>query len=252
MRTMISRDLARKLNIEESEPEEGYSAHGNISMTSGWVKSIQVADAREKYLRVGISEALDEMLSGALGEPIGGTIGFNFLRNYEVTLDFKDTLVHLRRVNVDEEGSSAPSRGAVRIRLADPPQNPIILVPITINGKGPYTFVLDTGASLSLISSDLARELGINPGEKAPVPNQPDARFGFVPSIELGGESVENLRIVIADLLEPISRTLGEDLHGIIGYNFICNFRVVLDYPNMELTLSSGSPAKSLASSRYH
>lgn len=251
MRTMISKDLAKKLDIEESEPEDGYSAHGNIPMTLGWVKSIQVADAKEKYLKVGISEALDEMLSGALGESIGGTIGFNFLQNYEVTLDFKDTLVHLRRVDVEEEASSVSGQGSVPIRLADPPQNPIILVPVTINGEGPYTFILDTGASLSLISPDLAREHGIKPGERAPVPNQPDARFGFIPSIELGDESVEDLRIVIADLLDPISRALGEDLHGIIGYNFICKFRVVLDYPNLDLKLSSGSPSKSLASSRY-
>lgn len=37
----------------------------------------------------------------------------------------------------------------------------LVLMPVTIQGKGPYTFALDTGASTSLISSSLARQLGL-------------------------------------------------------------------------------------------
>ena len=41
-------------------------------------------------------------------------------------------------------------------------------VPVMINGKGPYTFVLDTGASVTMISKSLVEELGIQTyeGEK--------------------------------------------------------------------------------------
>src|SRR3954463_11669772 len=39
----------------------------------------------------------------------------------------------------------------------------IALVPVTINGKGPYTFALDTGASQSLVDSAVARELRVRP-----------------------------------------------------------------------------------------
>src|SRR3954453_17953934 len=35
----------------------------------------------------------------------------------------------------------------------------LALVPVTINGKGPFTFALDTGASRSLIDSRAARRL---------------------------------------------------------------------------------------------
>src|SRR5436190_15618896 len=35
----------------------------------------------------------------------------------------------------------------------------IALVPVTINGKGPFTFALDTGASRSLIDSAAAKRL---------------------------------------------------------------------------------------------
>src|SRR3954463_6063543 len=37
----------------------------------------------------------------------------------------------------------------------------LALVPVTINGKGPYTFALDTGASQSLVDSGVAKELSV-------------------------------------------------------------------------------------------
>ena len=37
----------------------------------------------------------------------------------------------------------------------------IALVPVTINGHGPYTFALDTGASQSLVDSSVAKELRV-------------------------------------------------------------------------------------------
>ncbi|HKN94145.1 MAG TPA: retropepsin-like aspartic protease [Thermoleophilaceae bacterium] len=40
-------------------------------------------------------------------------------------------------------------------------RNTIALVPIYINGRGPYPFALDTGASQSLIDRSLARDLGL-------------------------------------------------------------------------------------------
>ena len=39
----------------------------------------------------------------------------------------------------------------------------IALVPVTIDGKGPYTFALDTGASQSLVDSSVAKELDVKP-----------------------------------------------------------------------------------------
>jgi hypothetical protein len=38
---------------------------------------------------------------------------------------------------------------------------PLILVPTSVNGRGPFDFILDTGAGTSLVSLDLARQLGV-------------------------------------------------------------------------------------------
>ena len=37
----------------------------------------------------------------------------------------------------------------------------LVLVPVTIQGEGPYDFALDTGASVSLVDSSIANQLGL-------------------------------------------------------------------------------------------
>lgn len=46
----------------------------------------------------------------------------------------------------------------------------IILLPVTIDNSGPYTFALDTGASTSLVDTPLAQTLNLKPvGTPAPI-----------------------------------------------------------------------------------
>src|SRR5580704_18446199 len=42
-----------------------------------------------------------------------------------------------------------------------------IVAPVMVNGRGPYRFIIDTGASDSTVSPDLARTLGLQPTEDA-------------------------------------------------------------------------------------
>ena len=48
--------------------------------------------------------------------------------------------------------------GEIQFELA-PPNGAAILIPVKINGKGPYTFVLDTGATFTCIDQPVATEL---------------------------------------------------------------------------------------------
>src|SRR5215471_4677537 len=64
---------------------------------------------------------------------------------------------------------AAPSRlgqpadiaaGEVGFELAGP-GGAAIVVPVTINGQGPYKFVVDTGATLTCVDQELARQLNL-------------------------------------------------------------------------------------------
>ena len=52
----------------------------------------------------------------------------------------------------------SPGSAKVKFRLAGGGQ-PLILLPVHVNKRGPFDFILDTGAGTSLLSSELAKQL---------------------------------------------------------------------------------------------
>jgi hypothetical protein len=49
--------------------------------------------------------------------------------------------------------------------------------------------------------------------------------------------------VLIADFLEPMGQVVGTRLDGIVGYNFLKEFAVTLDYPSERLRLYPGTLA---------
>src|SRR4029077_19874826 len=54
----------------------------------------------------------------------------------------------------------SPGRAKTKFRLAGGAQ-PLILIPVKVNGQGPFEFILDTGAGISLLSTELWQTLGV-------------------------------------------------------------------------------------------
>jgi hypothetical protein len=45
------------------------------------------------------------------------------------------------------------------------------------------------------------------------------------------------LAVVVADFFAMLSHAVGAQLDGIVGYNFLHNYKVVIDHPNELLRL---------------
>ena len=56
-------------------------------------------------------------------------------------------------------------------------------------------------------------------------------------SFQVGGAKADNFTVVIADFFSSLSQAVGARLDGIVGYNFLRNYKVVIDYPNETLSL---------------
>jgi len=52
-----------------------------------------------------------------------------------------------------------------------------------------------------------------------------------------GRAGIDDLVVVVADFFSMLSQAVGVRLDGIVGYNFLRNFRVVIDYPGEKLRL---------------
>ena len=125
----------------------------------------------------------------------------------------------------------SPSASKVKFRLAGGAQ-PLILVPVSVNGQGPFDFIFDTGAGTSLLSSELAKRLdvkiiGAKEGQSAG--GKVAVSLAKVDSLAVGETRLPDIDVGIVDL-SHIGNTIGARIDGDLGYNFIKHFRITLDY----------------------
>ena len=122
----------------------------------------------------------------------------------------------------------------------------IALVPVTINGHGPYTFALDTGASQSLVDSQVARELRVKKtGDSHPVAgitSVTNVRTIEVKDWRVGKVKLPATTIVEANL--PFGNADG-GVQGLLGSDLLSAFDVVtIDYADGVLKLHARPPIK--------
>jgi predicted aspartyl protease len=123
-----------------------------------------------------------------------------------------------------------------------------IQISVTVNDAGPFTFVLDTGAARSVVSDELARELGAPVVAQSEIVTSAGSEMGMV--VRLGSVEIEGTRV--ESLLAPVvaaSRlaALGRGVRGLLGQDFLSGFNYTLDYRRTRLTwdgtAACGSPA---------
>ena len=114
------------------------------------------------------------------------------------------------------------------------------MVPTFVNGRGPYAFAVDTGASATVLSPRLADALGIERAEDTTMTGAGgilQATTGRVASLAVGAAAVNDLVVVFSDFMEPIGQAVGTRVDGVVGYNFLKAFKVTIDYPAAKLSL---------------
>jgi predicted aspartyl protease len=99
-------------------------------------------------------------------------------------------------------------------------------VPVRLGGRGPYRFLVDTGADRTAVSTAIAAELGLTSGPVAmlhSVTGITEVRTANVPQLEL---TYNRVRSVEAPLLDR--RHMGAD--GILGVDSLRSQRVLFDF----------------------
>jgi predicted aspartyl protease len=234
--SLLSSELAKQLDIKVIGSKEGQSAGGKVSVSLAKVDSVAVGEIKLPGIDVGIVDL--SHIGNAVGAKIDGDLGYNFLKNFRVTIDYRDFQIRLDDPKrVESFGRSAQTE--IPIRLANPAK-PLILVDVHANGRGPFQFAIDTGTSTTAITPDLAKQLGVETSPVgagttggAPV----DFHAGLLQSFQLGGAKIDNMAVVVADFFEMLSAAVGAKLDGIVGYNFLRSYKVVIDYPGENLQL---------------
>lgn len=122
------------------------------------------------------------------------------------------------------------------------------MIEVTIEGKT-HAFWLDTGASMSIVSSRLAAELGIKPLasdtlEVATTTGRVPAQAGAISHLGLGGIDVRNTTALIVDSDRMQVHVGGEgglpalvQIDGVIGFDLISRIDLRIDYVNRRVTM---------------
>ena len=119
----------------------------------------------------------------------------------------------------------------------------LMIIPLTINGKGPYNFILDTGVGLFIVSdTSLIDDLNIKNRRSIKIMgfgSGVDLSAYVTPSIEvrIGNAVAKDLPAALLkkDVFE-LSNFVGMPIHGLIGYDFFDSFTVRINYISNTIT----------------
>jgi len=109
-----------------------------------------------------------------------------------------------------------------------------LVVSAKINGRGPYKFILDSGAQVSLLAAPFGQELGLPVTGEMPVgsPGSPTPQLGRVMQIErleIGTLAAEKFSVLEMDLSRLQQRVPG--LKGVISAHLFAGILITYDYP---------------------
>jgi predicted aspartyl protease len=234
--SLLSIELAEKLKVKILGSKEGQSAGGAVSVSLAKADSVSVGEARLADVDVGIVDLKN--IGTTVGARIDGDMGYNFLKHFRISIDYEKCQLRFedaRRIDVFSRGGGTE----VGIRLAGPAK-PLILVDVHANRRGPFQVAIDTGTSTTAITPAVAKKLGVKGSPVGPVTTggaQVAVTAGVLESFMVGGAKVEKMPVVVADFFTALSEAVGARLDGIVGYNFLRNYKVVIDYPNERLSL---------------
>jgi predicted aspartyl protease len=234
--SLLSSELAKQLEVKVIGSKEGQSAGGKVSVSLAKVDSLVVGETKLKGVDVGVVDL--SHIGKTVGAKIDGDLGYNFLKHFRVTINYRDCEIRLEDPKRVESFARA-AKTEIPIRLANPAK-PLVLVDVHANGRGPFQFAIDTGTSTSAITPELAKQLEVqtSPVGAGTTGGSPvDFSAGSLQSFQLGGAKIDNMAVVVADFFTMLNAAIGVKLDGIVGYNFLRNYKVVIDYPGETLTL---------------
>jgi predicted aspartyl protease len=144
------------------------------------------------------------------------------------------------------ETEEAPTKLA-----ADRDQFSHLTAPVSINGQGPFNFILDTGANVSCISHALAERLQLAPAGAAPVHTMVGVRSRprvMIDNLQVGGRDRRSVRA-------PAMTLFNAQVDGVLGVDWLKGQRLVLDFrrKSIEFTRSrseSSSPNRVVVPAR--
>ncbi len=133
---------------------------------------------------------------------------------------------------------------ADRVELPSTWLDEYAFVDVLVEGRGPYRFLVDTGATATAISTRVASRLpprrhGGTVSVRGAHGTVTDSHLLLnIDKLEIDGCAFVDLGAVVIDL-DPVSDMMGRRLDGILGYPLFRDCVLTIDYPGRRIELSA-------------
>jgi tetratricopeptide (TPR) repeat protein len=243
--SVVSEETARLLNLRpvaRGGLARAVGGGGRFEIVYGFLSSIDLGEVRVENVPVYIRRFYDDKV------PVHGYLGLSIISKFLTSVDYgelKFTLIRQRqaeRLDVFDSASQTVDEAPVKLSTA-------VEIPLRTTSSGflsgevrleaidrPLNFIVDTGASISVVSESLAAR------EEMLSYLQPtrmrvfgaagiteDVKLLLLPRVLLGTLAREHVPAAVLDL-EPVNETAGFVQNGILGGNFLRHFRVSFDF----------------------
>jgi len=105
------------------------------------------------------------------------------------------------------------------------------VVPVYLEGQGPFDFLLDTGTNSTIVTPEVAARLGLRPADRVTlvtVAGERDVPRARLRRVSVGASAAENVEALVSGL--ELIRRLDPRVCGILGQNYLGRFNYTLDY----------------------
>lgn len=221
--TVITKETVEALGFQEKLSDLKKGSMSCCSSTLIGVGSIEVDDVEAKDIPVAVGNL--STISKEIGARIDGIIGATLMKNYKVTVDYPKQEIFFEKL----------SKGGGSRKV------PFIVVEVMVNCRGPFSFLVDTGASITTITKHISEAPGLYQKAWGQRRALSGSFAGVVmtlakaESIQVGDARAKDIDVGLHDLT-PLPNVMGTPVDGVIGYNFMKDYRVVINYPQQEVS----------------
>ncbi len=143
-----------------------------------------------------------------------------------------------------DDTSAPPVEVLLYAETTRPDDQGRIVVPVMLNDQGPFYFMLDTGATHTVITRQALEQLGLQADERRPVLLRGVSNVKRVPTVVVNSMQAGSLQFNKVRM-PVLSGFVVEGLDGILGIDSLGDNRVSADFQNdsIRITNANGVPA---------
>ncbi len=234
--SVLSEATAEKLNIKpvaRGGLARGVGGNGKFDIVYGFLKSIYIGDVKIRNVPIYIRKFHSD------NEKTDGYIGLSLISKFLTTIDYGEKTFELVSKNIVDKKTPEKENLSLPLRLTS---SGFLSGEVQLEGvEVPLNFIVDTGASISVISDDVAGIKEISSfveQEKMRVIGAAgitdSVPIFMLPRVSFGKHSRQSIKAIALDL-DLINESAGFEQAGILGGNFLKNYRLTFDFENSKV-----------------